>query len=192
MGYLKYIRDAWKQPKANMPELWRERLILWRKEPVTVRLERPTRIDRARSLGYKAKTGVFVVRQRVNRGGRKREDWAGGRRSKAQRRSKVLGKNYRQVAEERVQKKYLNCEILNSYWVAEDGRYMWFEVIVVDRDQPQIIKDKQLGFISKPAHKGRVHRGLTSAGKKSRGLRNKGKGAEKIRPGQRANKRLAK
>jgi len=34
-------------------------------------------------------------------------------------------------------------------------------------------------------------RGLTSAGRKSRGLRGKGKGFEKIRPSLRANKRLS-
>ncbi len=192
MGYLKYIREAWKNPKKNMPELWRERLIAWRKEPVTVKLERPTRIDRARSLGYKAKKGIFVVRQRVGRGGRKREQWAGGRRSKAQRRLKIVGKNYQQVAEERAQKKYANCEVLNSYWVAQDGMHYWYEIIMVDRDHPQVLADKDLKFVAKKNTKGRVFRGLTSAGKKTRGLRRKGKGAEKIRPSQKAQKRRAK
>jgi len=128
----------------------------------------------------------------VSRGGRKREQWSGGRRSKAQRRQKIVGKNYRQVAEERVQRKYKNCEVLNSYWVAQDGKYYWYEVIMVDRDHPQILKDKNLKFVAQKQHKGRVFRGLTSAGKKTRGLRNKGKGAEKIRPSQKAKKRLAK
>ncbi|MFC1723082.1 50S ribosomal protein L15e [Nanoarchaeota archaeon] len=192
MGYLKYMRDIWKNPKKNNPEMWRERLIKWRREPVTVRLERPTRIDRARSLGYRAKPGIIVVRQRVSRGGRKREQWAGGRRTKAQRRMKIVAKNYRRICEERVNKKYPNCEVLNSYWVAKDGRFYWYEVILVDRDHPQILKDKQLRFVTKPANRGRVYRGLTSAGRKSRGLMHKGKGAEKVRPSMRANKRLAK
>ncbi|MFC1753304.1 50S ribosomal protein L15e [Thermoproteota archaeon] len=192
MGYLKYVRQLWKKPQKNMPELWRERLIKWRKEPVTVRIDRPTRIDRARSLGYRAKPGIFVVRQKLIRGGRQRPQFKAGRRPSHMRRLQVVGKNYQQVAEERVQKKYLNCEVLNSYWVAQDGQYCWHEIILVDRDHPQIIKDGTLGWISKPAHKGRVFRGLTSAGKKTRGLRNKGKGAEKIRPSQRANARRAK
>ena len=191
MGYLKYMREAWKKPKENK-ELWKERLIAWRREPVTVKLEHPTRMDRARSLGFKAKKGVFVVRQRVSRGGRKREWRTKGRRTKAQRRVKILSKNYRQVAEERVQKKFLNCEVLNSYWVAKDGKYYWYEVIMVDRDAPQVTKNKDLKFVAKPSHKGRVFRGRTSAGKKSRGMYHKGKGAEKIRPSNRANKRLAK
>jgi large subunit ribosomal protein L15e len=192
MGYLKYIRKAWKKPQENMPELWRERLLKWRRDPVTLRVEKPTRIDRARSLGYKAKKGFVVVRQRVVRGGRKREQFKGGRRSKAMRRVKTVGVNYQQVAEQRVQKKFTNCEVLNSYWVAQDGKYAWYEVILVDKDSPQIMADKKLKWVTKSEQKGRVFRGLTSAGKKSRGLRKKGKGAEKIRPGQRAKKRLAK
>lgn len=116
----------------------------------------------------------------------------GGRRSKNMRRTKVVGLNYQQVAEQRAQKKHINCEVLNSYWLAQDGKYSWYEVILVDKDHPQIIKDKQLGWVAKPQHRGRVFRGLTSSAKKSRGLTRKGKGAEKIRPSQRAKKRMAK
>ena len=68
----KYVRDLWKQPKKNMPELWRQRLISWRRQHSTVRIERPTRIDKARSLGYKAKQGYVIVRQKVLRGGHTR------------------------------------------------------------------------------------------------------------------------
>ena len=192
MGYLKYVRKLWTKPKQNMPEMWRERLLKWRREPVTVRVDNPTRPDRARSLGYKAKQGIIVVRQRVNRGGRLRKKFKAGRRSKARRRLKIVSINYQQVAEQRAQKKYVNCEVLNSYWVSEDGRFVWYEIILVDRDSPDVIADKQLNFVAKPGHKGRVFRGKTSAGKKSRGLMNKGKGAEKVRPSQRANKRLLK
>ena len=52
--------------------------------------------------------------------------------------------------------------------------------------------DKDLNWISTGKHKGRVFRGLTSAGKKSRGMRGKGKGREKVRPSLGANKNLAK
>ncbi len=189
MGYLKYMKKAWKQPKENMPEMWRERLLQWRREPVTVRVEHPTRIDRARSLGYKAKQGFVVVRQRVKRGGRLREQFKSGRRSKHMRRNKVVNINYKVIAEQRVQKKYLNCEVLNSYWVAKDGIWTWYEVILVDREHPQILADPALKWVSKGKHKGRVFRGKTSAGRKSRGLMKKGKGAEKVRPSLRANDR---
>jgi large subunit ribosomal protein L15e len=69
MALYQHIREAWKKPKENLGDLWRSRLIQWRHEPVTVTLEHPTRLDRARSLGYKAKQVILVVRQRVNRGG---------------------------------------------------------------------------------------------------------------------------
>ena len=83
MGYLKYVREAWKKELA--PELTKERLIKWRREPATIRVEHPTRPDRAHSLGYKAKQGFIVVRQRVMRGGRMRPKIHGGRRPKASR-----------------------------------------------------------------------------------------------------------
>ena len=190
MGLYKYIAQLWKRPKESMPELWRERLIQWRREPATVRLERPTRLDRARALGYKAKPGFIVVRQRVPRGGRMREKIRAGRRSKHMRRRKILGKNYQWIAEERAARKYPNCEVLNSYFVAKDGKYYWYEVILIERDNPVIRADPNISWICQPQHKGRVFRGLTAAGKRSRGiLTNKGIGAEKLRPSLRANLR---
>jgi large subunit ribosomal protein L15e len=190
MGVYKYIREAWKRPSQS--EFWTQRLIAWRREPVTVRIERPTRLDRARSLGYKAKQGFIVVRQRVNRGGKMRPDIKGGRRSKHNRQRFVMGKNYQQIAEERAAKRFVNCEVLNSYEVARDGKHYWFEIILVDRAHPAIKSDRHVSWITSPKHKRRVTRGLTSAGRKSRGLRNKGKGAEKIRPSLRSHDRTGK
>ena len=187
MGYLKYLRDLWKNPQKNNPDGYRELLLKARREQVTVRLHRPTNIARARTLGYKPKQGVIVVRQRVIRGGRMRADIKGGRRSAHSHQSKIVKKNYQQVAEERVAVKYKNCEVLNSYKVIEDGKNLWYEVILVDREHPAVKADKNLYGIAK--QKGRAQRGLTSAGRKARGLRKKGQGAEKIRPSLRANKR---
>jgi len=186
MGMYKHIRDMWKKPQKNMPELWRERLLKWRTEPSTVRIERPTRIDKARSLGYKAKQGFLIVRQRVPRGGHFRGSYLGGRRSKHQRKVMILSKSYQQIAEERANRKYPNCEVLNSYWVAKDGIYAWYEVILIDKAHPAIKSDSDINWITARQHKRRAYRGLTSAARKSRGLRRKGKGAEKIRPSLRA------
>tara|TARA_Y100000310_G_scaffold238725_1_gene242251 strand:+ start:329 stop:907 length:579 start_codon:yes stop_codon:yes gene_type:complete len=185
MGMYKYVRDLWKQPKKNLGPIWKERLIKWRREASTVRVKRPTRIDRARSLGYKAKKGFLVIRQRVARGGHKRYDM-GKRRPKTSRVRMVLDKSYRQIAEERANKKYPNCEVLNSYYVAEDGKSFWFEVILIDTAAPEIVADKKRNWIVASNHKGRAFRGLTSAGRKSRGLRSKGKGTEKLRPSKKA------
>ena len=98
----------------------------------------------------------------------------------------VLGRSYQTIAEIRAAKKYPNCEVLNSYWVAQDGLYYWHEIILVDRAAPEILADKNISWIADKQHKGRVFRGLTSSSRKSRGLRHKGKGAEKIRPSLRA------
>lgn len=180
MGMYKYIRNAWRKPAENMPELMKDRLIQWRKGPSSVRLERPTRLDRARSLGYKAKPGFIVVRQRLLRGGHERPHTLGGRRPKTQRVKMSLDKSYQQIAEERINRKYPNCEVLNSYEVAKDGTHYWFEIILIDRAHPVILKDPKMRWIAKT--RGRTYRGLTSAGKKSRGLTRKGKGAEHLRP----------
>ncbi len=193
MGAYKYMRELWKQPKANLEEVYKERLQKWRQEDVTVRVEHPTRLDRARSLGYKAKQGVFVVRQRVLRGGRMRGKVSGGRRPKTFRHRKVLGMSYQWIAENRANKHYINCEVLGSYFVGKDGQYYWFEIIMVDKSHPAIKADKELTWITTTSSVSRVNRGLTAAGKRSRGiLTHKGKGAEKLRPSLRANKGRSK
>ncbi len=179
MGVYKYVRALWKKPEQNLGELWQQRLILWRREPTTIRIDHPTRIDRARSLGYKAKQGIFVVRQRVLRGGHTRPTWRGGRRSKRSGTKMALQKNYQAIAEQKVQRHYPNCEVLNSYFVGQDGLYYWYETIVVDRSHPSILANKDLRGIA--MQRGRAFRGLTSAGRRGRGLRRKGKGAEKVR-----------
>ena len=71
--------------------------------------------------------------------------------------------------------------ILNSYEVMDDSVHKWFEVIMVDPFRAEIKNDKNLKWICARKHTNRVFRGKTSAGKKSRGLRSKGKGAEKVR-----------
>ena len=188
MTLYKYIREIWKQPKKNLGAIWNERLMQWRREPVTVRIERPTRLDRARSLGYKPKPGVIVVRQRVIRGGHERPAIRKGRRSKHKRQRMVLAKSYQRIAEERANTSFKNCEVLNSYFVAKDGRHYWYEVILVDRSHPCVLADKQLAGIT--GQRGRAIRGLTSAGRRSRGmLTNRGIGAEKLRPSLKAHGR---
>ena len=171
MGLYQNVRNLWKKPQENMPELWRERLIAWRQENSTVKLERPTRIDRARSLGYKAKQGYVVVRQKVPRGGHTRPQIKGGRRSKRFGTRLNLSKNYQQIAEERTQKKFTNLVVLNSYWVAQDGKYYWFEIILVDPNHPVIKADPKINWICNPKNFSRVFHGKTSAGMKGRGFR---------------------
>ena len=187
MAY-KYIAEAWAKPeKSFVGELNRERLVKWRGQSVISRIEKPTRLDRARKLGYKAKQGFVMVRVRVRRGGLRKV------RPKAGRRPKRMGvkkfkpaKSLKLIGEERVARKFPNLEVLNSYWVGEDGRSKWFEVIMVDPSHPVIKADKNINWICQKQHHRRVFRTLTSAGKKVRSLRRKGRGAEKFRPSRQA------
>ena len=94
-GMYRYIREAWKDPDSNYlkKEMW-SRLIAWRRENVFTRAERPTRIDSARALGYKAKQGYIVVRARVRRGGLRKHTIKGGRRAKHKGMTKItMAKN---------------------------------------------------------------------------------------------------
>jgi len=187
MAY-KYIAEAWANPeKSSIDELMRRRLIEWRRQPTIFRIEKPTRLDRARKLGYKAKQGFVIVRVRVRRGGLRKQ------RPKAGRRPKRMGvkkfkpaKSLRLIGEERAARNFPNLEVLNSYWVGEDGRSKWFEIILVDPHHPVIRSDKDINWICQKQHHRRVFRTLTSAGKKVRSLRRRGRGAEKFRPSKKA------
>lgn len=187
-GLYQHIRETWKRPKENLPQEYRRnRMAEWRREQVFTRIERPTRLDAARRLGYKSKQGVAVVRTRVRRGGlRKSKVHMKRKPSKAGIRKITMSKSIQRISEERVARHYPNMEVLNSYWVGQDGRQKFYEVILIDPSHPAIIADKDLGWVSRVdgrgSHRGRVYRGKTSAGKRGRGLHKKGKGAEKLRP----------
>ena len=167
----KHMRQIWKRPKKNLGKIWQERLVAWRKEEVVRRIEGPTRLDRARTLGYKAKQGFVVARVRVLKGKRKRRKFAGGRVPKKMGRFYSAGKSNQILGEERAARKFPNLEVLNSYYVGEDGDHAWFEVIMADPSNPSVAKDKERGWIAEKQHRGRVFRALTSSGKKMRGLR---------------------
>jgi large subunit ribosomal protein L15e len=166
------------------------RLLTWRREETVTRLAHPTRLDRARAVGYRAKGGYILVRVRVRRGGQRKRAIIAGRRPKHKGILRMtLKKSVQRIAEERAQKHYPNLEVLNSYWVGEDGQQKFYEVILVDPQHPEIVSDPKINWILAPTHKGRVFRGLTSAGKAGRGLRWKGKGAEGVRPSRKRHRR---
>lgn len=174
-------------------QLYRDRLIEYRShKDSVVRVEKPTNIPRARELGYKAKTGFVVVRVRVRRGSGAHVRPNRARRPKRMGVKKLTRRiSIQGIAEMRAGKKYTNCEVLNSYWVGEDGKSKYFEVILVDKERPEIINDPEINWILGATHTKRAERGKTSAGKKSRGLY-RGTGHEKNFPSLRANNRKAK
>ena len=139
-----HIADTWlKMWKTNANEL-KSKTMVWRREESIHRIARPSRLDRARILGYKAKQGIIVVRSRVGRGGMRKQRPVSGRRPKH------LGvvhikqsTNMRKVAERRVGEKYPNLEVLGSYYLHKDGKYIWYEIILADPSHPSIEKDKE-------------------------------------------------
>jgi len=160
-----------KSPEAQ--KLSKSRLISWRDQNVVERIDKPTKLDRARTLGYKAKQGYAIARVRLRRGGRHRIRYS--RRGRKPSKSGVVHftpkKSLKWIAEERAQRKFMNLEVLNSYEVGEDGKYKWFEIIMVDPHNPNIINDPQMNWITQPQNRKRVFRGLTRSGRKSRSLR---------------------
>ena len=153
-----HIRSTWQGQKTK--DLMREILMKWRKEPRFKKIDKPTRLDRARGLGYKTKKSFVLVRARIGRGGRKRPLY--GRRGRKPSKAGLVRytprKSLRKIAEQRVQKKYPNLEVLGSYYVAEDGKSKWFEVILVDPNNPEIKNDKNMKWITKKQHRKRVLR----------------------------------
>lgn len=145
-----YMAEAWKNRGSSpLGTFLRQQAIEWRKQPSIKRVERPTRLDRARGLGYKAKQGFVIVRVRVRRGGARKKRPVSGRRQRALGVTKYTrGKSLKLIAEERAARRFPNLALLNSYYVWEDGKSKWFEAIMVDPNHPSIRSDKDLRWLT--------------------------------------------
>ncbi len=168
MGYLKYVKKIIQEQYKNRDERLKEKLREWRKQPSIIRIERPSNIARARALGWKPIQGIVLVRVRIRKG-------HGHFTRPPARRPKRMGvthktrkKSKQLIAEERANRKFPNLEVLNSYYVGEDGVYKYYEVILVDPHHPSIQARKEYAWIIND--RGRVFRGRTAAGRRMRGL----------------------
>jgi len=133
-----------KMLKENPMEL-RQKAVIWRNENAVTRVEKPSRIARARRLGYKAKQGIIVIRMRVGTGGMRKQRPRGGRRPKHLGVTKIKADvSMKQVSERRVLERYPNMKLLGSYFLYKDGMHYWFEVILADPSHPRIAKDKEM------------------------------------------------
>jgi len=191
MGAYKYLEELWKKKQSDvMRFVLRLRTWEYRQLPAIHRVSHSSRPDKARRLGYKAKQGIVIYRVRVKRGGRKKPVSKGivyGKPASQGVTGLKFKRNHRSVAEERAGRTLGGLRVLNSYWVAQDATYKFFEVILVDPAHNAIRNDARLNWLAKPVHKHRELRGLTTAGKKGRGLRVKGGKDNKKRPSQLAN-----
>ncbi len=175
MGMYKYLAQSFRD--ANL----KERIIEWRRGNSHVRIEKPTKLNAARKFGYKAKPGFVIVRSKLKRGGIKKSRPKAGRKPSRMGTLKFsAGQSHNSISEQRLARKFPNLEVLGTYFLAQDGQYRYMESVLVDPYHPAIKNDKDANWICERQHKNRAFRGLTPAGKKGRGLRKTGKGAEKV------------
>jgi len=190
MGAYKYLEELWKKKQSDVLRfLLRVRCWEYRQLSSVHRITRPTRPDKARRLGYKAKQGFVLYRARVRRGGRKRPVSKGIVYGKPKTQGIVhlkWARSLQSKAEERVSRRTGNLRVLNSYWVNQDGTYKYYEVILVDPSHNAIRKDPRINWLTKPVHKHRELKGLTATGRKSRGLSGKGSKNTRQHPSRRA------
>ncbi len=145
MGMYKYIAKTWQDLWKNNPIELRNKAIEWRRENTITRIDRPSRLDKARMLGYKAKQGFIVVRIKVGRGGMRKQRPRAGRRPKHLGVVKIKQSiSMKEVAERRVKERYPNLDVLGSYYLYEDSMHYWYEVLLVDRNHPAVYNDKEM------------------------------------------------
>lgn len=190
MGAYKYLEELWRKKQSDICRfIMRVRTWEYRQLNVITRCSRPTRPDKARRLGYKAKQGYVIYRVRIRRGGRKRNVPKGAVCGKPRNlgiRKLKAARTLKSVAEERVGRKCSNMRVLNSYWVGQDASFKFFEVILVDPSHKAIRRDPRINWICSQKMKHREMRGLTATGKKARGMNQKGHKAIKKRPSVRS------
>lgn len=174
MGAYKYMNEVWRKKQSDtMRYQLRVRCWHFRQLSSTHRAPRPTRPEKAHQLGYKAKQGYVIYRIRVRRGGRKKPVPKGATYGKPVHQGVnqlKFAKNHQSIAEGRVGRQCGALRVLNSYWVAQDSTYKYYEVIMIDPMHKAIRRDPKINWICKSVMKHREMRGLTSATKKSRGL----------------------
>ncbi|CAD7670286.1 unnamed protein product [Nyctereutes procyonoides] len=151
MGAYKYIQELWRKKQSDVMRFLL-RVRCWQYRQLSALHRAPPNPQ-----------GYVIYRIRVRRGGRKRPVPKGATYGKPVHHGVnqlKFARSLQSVAE----------EVLNSYWVGEDSTYKFFEVILIDPFHKAIRRNPDTQWITKPVHKHREMRGLTSAGRKSRGL----------------------
>ncbi|MFH0837156.1 MAG: 50S ribosomal protein L15e [Candidatus Aenigmatarchaeota archaeon] len=149
-----------------MPNATKIQQMKWRKEKVFTRVDKPTNLKKAHAIGYRAKQGFVIVRTRIAKGSRYRPKPRKGRDPLKQGLRYSPRQSWQTVAEKRAVRKFPNLEVLNSYYVGEDGVQKFYEIVLVDPHHPVIKADKKINWICNQRR--RAFRGLTASGKRSR------------------------
>uniref|UniRef100_A0A7E4UUY6 Ribosomal protein L15 n=1 Tax=Panagrellus redivivus TaxID=6233 RepID=A0A7E4UUY6_PANRE len=177
MGAYKYMQEIWRKKQSDvMRYLQRVRTWQYRQLAAIHRAPRPTRPEKAHRLGYKAKQGKYRLIRLFSM-------YSFCESSRLLTKGQTYGKpkthgvnqlkfarNLQSVAESRVGRRCGGLRVLNSYWIGQDSTFKFFEVILLDPAHKVIRNNPDTQWITKAVHKHREMRGLTSAGRKSRGL----------------------
>ncbi len=120
-----------KSGDARFLQAYRNRLVEWRRQPTVNRIEKPTRVERARALGYRENHLNIVTRVKVRKGHPLNPRPRAGRRPKKMGVKKLTLKiTHQRIAEQRAQKRYRNMRVVGSYLAGEDGEHQWYEVVL--------------------------------------------------------------
>merc|ERR1712134_153844 len=148
------MQELWRNKQTDaMRFLMRVRCWELRQLPRITRAPRPSRPDKARRVGYKAKQGFVIYRIRIRRGGPKRPVHKGqvyGKPRNAGINHLKARRSLRSVAEERAARKCGNLRVLNSYWVNQDATFKYFEIVMVDPSHKVIRNDPRINWICAP------------------------------------------
>ncbi|KAI5149588.1 large subunit ribosomal protein L15e [Enteropsectra breve] len=175
MSFAQILREIHRKRQSDvMRYLMRLAIVEARQRDTVHRKERPTFLERARKLGYKAKNGYVVYCARVKKGDAVRTRYNNGNT-----RGKCVNAGIHQIkpglskqtsAEHIVGQKCTNMRVLSSYCLGADFMHKYYEVILVDPNHNAIRNDYKINWICNSVHKRRECRSLTTSGRKSRGL----------------------
>ncbi len=164
------IRSTLINEYKERPQVYKDKITNWNAQGPIIRVDHPSNLPRARSLGYKAKQGIIVVRVRLKGGRKKRAAPGGGRKPSKAGRMFTRDISMKAIAENRAATKFGNSEVINSYFVGSAGSFKYYEVILISKGSPA---SKSPSYSVIASKNGRAARGLTSAATKYRGLRRK-------------------
>merc|ERR1711872_315557 len=157
MGAYKYVNELWRKKQSDVMGFFlRARTWQYRQLSRVHRASQPTRVEKARRLGYRAKQGFVIYRVRVRRGSRKKPVAKGctyGKPTHHGINQMKFQRSPQSIAEERVGRKIGSLRVLNSYWVGEDSTYKYYEVIMVDPAHTAIRRDPRIQWICEAKQK---------------------------------------
>lgn len=174
MAFAQILREIHRKKQSDiMKYMTRISLVEARQNEIVHRKEQPSFLERARTLGYKAKQGYSVWGVRIRKGDAIRSFSNGNTRGKCVNAGIHQIKpslNKQAEAEQIIGRQLGGLRLLGSYKIGQDARYHHYEVIMVDATHNAIRNDRKINWICDAVHKHREMRGLTSAGRKARGL----------------------